>query len=391
LRSDTGSGSTSARLRVAHVPTVDWSAAEGVSRTCAELARELHDVESHLVTGSDRGGAADPFAARHAGLGRVPGALFRPAFSRIIDDIDPDIVHLHGGSIAPALAFAPALRGRTVVATSLSGVALPDRGQLRVGRLVEHLRSNATLTRGAAGAAGGVAIARFALRTGRVSVLCTPDAEVERSFAASGPVVRVSGGATIASTQARWSDDPVVVFAGRAERARGIDDLITAFARVHREVPRARLRLVLLPGPEGERWATELGGAPWADVSTHAVTDLQTELAKCQVAAFPFRWSATVTPALAAAEAMATGLPIVATSVSCLAPLVEPGRNGFLVAPSDPDALAAALVDAIRGPERWGPLAEGARKTIEERWSWADAAGATRSAYDLALEQRRPR
>ncbi len=355
---------------MAHVPTVAGARPQGVSRTCAELAA---GAPRRREPPGDLQRPAGPRIPSRPGT-RVWAGFPAPCsggFLRIIDDIDPDIVHLHGGSIAPALAFAPALRGRTVVATSLSGVALPDRGQLRVGRLVEHLRSNATLTRGAAGAAGGVAIARFALRTGRVTVLCTPTrgGEVLRD---SGPVVRVSGGATIASTQARWSDDPVVVFAGRAERARGIDDLITAFARVHREVPRARLRLVLLPGPEGERWATELGGAPWADVSTHAVTDLQTELAKCQVAAFPFRWSATVTPALAAAEAMATGLPIVATSVSCLAPLVEPGRNGFLVAPSDPDALAAALVDAIRGPERWGPLAEGARKTIEERWSWAD-------------------
>lgn len=389
MRSNAAPSRRSGRLRVVHVPMMDWSPTEGVARACTALAGALHDVESHLVTASDPGSDAHPFSAWHANPGWIPRAVFRPAFSRLIDAIDPDIVHLHGGSIAPALAFAPAFKDRTVVATSLSGVALPDRGQLRVGRLVEHVRSNVTLTRSAAAAAGGVGISRRALRTGRVAVLCTPDDEVERSFSASGPVVRVNGAATIAPTEARWSAEPVVVFAGRAERARGVDDLIAAFPLVRREIPKARLRLVLLPGPEAARWAAALADVPWADVGVGAVADLQAELAACQVAAFPFRWSATLTPALAAAEAMATGLPLVATSVSCLAPLVEPGRNGYLVAPSDPAALATALADALRDPDRWTALSRGARQTIDEQWSWAGAAERTRVAYDLALERRR--
>lgn len=391
MPSETAPPRRSERLRVVHVPMMDWSPTEGVARACTALARELHDVESHLVTASDPGAGEHPFAAWHANPGWIPRALFRPAFSKLVDAIDPDIVHLHGGSIAPALAYAPAFKGRTVVATSLSGVALPDRAQLRVARLVEHVRSNVTLTRSAAAAAGGVEIARRALRSGRVAVLCTPDAEVEESFSGSGPVVRVTGAATVAPTGARWSDEPVVVFAGRAERARGVDDLVAAFPRLRREIPGARLRLILLPGPEAARWATALAGVPWAEVGVGAVDDLQAELARCQVAAFPFRWSATLTPALAAAEAMAAGLPLVATSVSCLAPLVEPGRNGYLVEPSDPAALGNALADTLRDRLRWGELAQGARKTIEERWSWAGAADATRRAYDLALERRRAR
>jgi len=91
-----------------------------------------------------------------------------------------------------------------------------------------------------------------------------------------------------------------------------------------------------------------------------------------------------MTPALAAAEAMAAGLPLVATSVPCLAPLVDPGVNGALVAPGDPVALAGALTAVLEGPDVWQPLAEGARKTIEQRWSWSEAADAAADAYELA-------
>jgi glycosyltransferase involved in cell wall biosynthesis len=42
-------------------------------------------------------------------------------------------------------------------------------------------------------------------------------------------------------------------------------------------------------------------------------------------------------------EAMATGVPVVASAISGIPELVEDGRNGLLVAPADPDALADAL------------------------------------------------
>ena len=112
---------------------------------------------------------------------------------------------------------------------------------------------------------------------------------------------------------------------------------------------------------------------------------LEDELAACQIGAFPFLWSNTITPALAAAEAMAVGLPVVATTVDCLAPLVESGVNGALVAPNDPNALGRAIADILRGARELGSARRGARKTIEGRWSWAAAAEATRDAYAIAL------
>ena len=55
---------------------------------------------------------------------------------------------------------------------------------------------------------------------------------------------------------------------------------------------------------------------------------------------------------LALMEAMAAGLPVVATAVGGVPELVTHGRDGFVVPPGDPDSLAAALGRLIGSPEQ---------------------------------------
>jgi glycosyltransferase involved in cell wall biosynthesis len=56
-------------------------------------------------------------------------------------------------------------------------------------------------------------------------------------------------------------------------------------------------------------------------------------------------------------QAMAAGLPIVATGVDGNAEAVQDGVNGFLTPPGDPHAMATALLQLLEGPalsERMG-------------------------------------
>lgn len=55
---------------------------------------------------------------------------------------------------------------------------------------------------------------------------------------------------------------------------------------------------------------------------------------------------------LAVMEALALGVPVVATSVDGVIELVNDGIDGILVPPSDPDAMARALVEVASNPER---------------------------------------
>jgi sugar transferase (PEP-CTERM/EpsH1 system associated) len=83
-------------------------------------------------------------------------------------------------------------------------------------------------------------------------------------------------------------------------------------------------------------------------------------------------------------EAMACGLPVVATAVGGNAELVAAGRTGDVVPAADPQALADALMRVAHDDcaARWG--AEG-RREVERRFSMQAMVGAYRSLYDHEL------
>ena len=69
-------------------------------------------------------------------------------------------------------------------------------------------------------------------------------------------------------------------------------------------------------------------------------------------------------------EAMAAGLPVVASRVGGIPELVADGVTGHLVPPADPDALAAALLDLLDQPERGAAFGKAGRARIEQRYSF---------------------
>ena len=74
-------------------------------------------------------------------------------------------------------------------------------------------------------------------------------------------------------------------------------------------------------------------------------------------------------------QAMATGLPIVATAIDGNAEAVTSGENGLLVPAGEPAALAQAIVELLRNPSQAAQMGQvgrtrvsafGARKMVEE-------------------------
>ena len=139
---------------------------------------------------------------------------------------------------------------------------------------------------------------------------------------------------------------PVVVAVGALEEWKGQADLIRAVPRVLRAFPMARFLIVGAERREGEylgelrRLVTELGVG-------HAVLllgqreDVPELLAASDIAVSP-SWRDTFPGAVV--EAMACGLPVVATRAGGSVDLVEKGVTGVLVEPRQPMQLAEALV-----------------------------------------------
>ncbi len=104
-------------------------------------------------------------------------------------------------------------------------------------------------------------------------------------------------------------------------------------------------------------------------VSGVPVERIVQEYAQASIAAVPSLYEGFGLPA---GEAMACGVPVVATTGGALPEVV--GNAGVLVPPGDREALARALSALLENPARRLELAERGRQRIRQRFSWAAAA-----------------
>ena len=89
-------------------------------------------------------------------------------------------------------------------------------------------------------------------------------------------------------------------------------------------------------------------------------------------------------------EAMAHGLPVLATRAGGIPDKVVDGVTGLLVAPGDVEALGRGLTEAAAAPERWQEMGRRGRERAVESFSWPVLAQRTLALYSELLEARRP-
>ncbi len=84
-------------------------------------------------------------------------------------------------------------------------------------------------------------------------------------------------------------------------------------------------------------------------------------------------------------EAMALGLPCVATDVTGIPELVRDGETGFLVPDGDPEALSDAIVRALDDADLRQRLSRQARALIEREFDVTRNAAALREVFAAAM------
>lgn len=149
---------------------------------------------------------------------------------------------------------------------------------------------------------------------------------------------------------------PIIVTTSRLHADKGLDVLVDAFADVHRRHPDAVLRIVGPAQDGSEHVAGDLREQA-ARLGVGSAVELlgfverpETVVAAARVYVQAARERTEILP-LAILEAMAAGVPVVATDVGGVADVVRDDDTGLLVAPEDPGALAAALLRLLADDE----------------------------------------
>jgi len=243
---------------------------------------------------------------------------------------------------------------------------------------------------------------RRALRGARVISVSGRLAAWARQAGASEACVIPNGADTTALACEYWSpwrsriradlgfdDDQVVIgFTGSLKPWHGVENLITAVAEASRA---ANVGLLVVgDGPQREVIEQLVGSLP---VGVHAALtgavparEVPKYLSAMDVAAAPYLPSDEFyfSP-LKVAEAMAFGLPVIASDFSPVRDLL--GTTGILVVPGDVDDLGGAIEDLAGDPQRRASLAHAARALAIAKLDWREVA--TRS-IEFALGSNEP-
>jgi glycosyltransferase involved in cell wall biosynthesis len=163
---------------------------------------------------------------------------------------------------------------------------------------------------------------------------------------------------------------------------KGHDTAVAAVSRLRERFPRLRL-VIAGDGPdraEIERAAASLGETA---VLTGHLDDVMPLLDATDVLLHPTRIDAFPTALL---EAMATGVPIVASAVGGIPEIVEDGRTGVLVpAPPDSERVAAALAPLLEDVNERHRLGDGGRARFERDFTAEAWALRMRQVYEAAM------
>lgn len=89
-----------------------------------------------------------------------------------------------------------------------------------------------------------------------------------------------------------------------------------------------------------------------------------------------------------AGESLLLGVPTIATDVGGFPDLVKPGKTGWLVPAKSPEALAEAIIDAVRNPSRASQMAESGRLHARDLMDVRKNAGDVLAIYERILAHR---
>jgi glycosyltransferase involved in cell wall biosynthesis len=237
-----------------------------------------------------------------------------------------------------------------------------------------------------AGATGDLAWQRWGRFGRRIGSRCRcADAfvaisrEIARELAEAGydptRIVAIPNGVPVPETpwqrRANWRSDPRAIFVGRLAPEKGLGTLIDAWPGVRQTFPQARL-ILIGEGPERprlEELARSLGLSLGPDQAVDfpgALDDVNRELRAADLFVLPSKEEGM---SIALLEAMALGLPLVASSIPGNRRLISDYKHGRLAPPEDAQTLARVITEQWNDFDRAFHMSRAARNRVQQEYS----------------------
>ena len=297
--------------------------------------------------------ALSPFAARHA--------------LEAVREFGPDIVHVHEPLVPATAAAVAGLGPHPVVGTFHSW---SDRARLYRGIAPLGRRIAARLDARVAVSPAARRYAAEALGLPADDFRVIPNGVDAAAFAGAQPLAELAD-----------RGRPLLLFVGRLEPRKGLDVAIRTFLRLRATVDGLRL-CVVGDGPERAR-CQELVPPPLRPDVRFVGRVSERDLPRYHASADLFLAPATGGESfgIVLLEAMAAGLPIVASDIPGYRTVLRDGVQGRLVPPSDASAAADAAAAILSSPSTAKALAEEGRATAAQH-AWPVVRREVEKLYD---------
>lgn len=363
-------------MRIALVSPYDWCVDGGVKSHIAHLAAHFRQW-GHEVTifapASDPESVGDecvvmgrPRSMRVSGsVARITFAWSSPAVKDVLERGKFDVVHLH----EPLMPLLPYhfLRYSTS-ATVGTFHAAKDGGNRFYGYTTRLTRR------------------WFRKLDGKIAVSPAAVSLVSRYFAGYYNIIPNG----IDYEHFRKNHDPLpefmdgrtnILFVGRPEKRKGLKYLLRAYIRIKQQDPNTRLIVV----GAGDFSRYERLMAPIGDVVFRSYVPYE-ELPRYHRSAHIFCAPNTgnESQGYVLLEAMAAGIPVVASNIEGFAGVITDELDGVLVKPKDSTALAAAILRLVRDPVLRRELGERGQAQAAH-YSWDNIARRVLSYYERLL------
>ena len=286
-----------------------------------------------------------------------------------------DLVHVHLANLQAdiAVAIARVVRRPSYVKVAAGG-PLGEIGRLRP---ISWITRYSGLRHAALVQAISEEIADDVRRIG------VPDSRILRIpngvIAPRTPTTR-NGRATARAELGLDPDDTIVLYAGRMERAKGVGELLASWRGLDRDGA-----TLLLVGRPGLKEPVAMSSLPPRAEYHPWTTRMGAYLRAADIFVLP---SYTEGMSNAMLEAMAAGLPTIATRVGAAAELVSDGSSGLLIDAGDRDGLDRALTTLLSDASLRTSLGATGRRTVMRRYDIEAVVTAIEQGYQTLMAAR---